>query len=195
MNTYRQTFWNDTPTSTTHLRDVIWAHRNQQNTGAFSLVFQHVAEQSKTRIVCRPGKASVARHERKGEVFERDHIICINNPPADVVQVVRPLVDNALVHAGNPAIGLPLTTTSPHLAGSVSLQSAQPGKALPQPARVCDPFPCRKRSQALQADIDANLRPTRRSRRNCIRQLNCQRHIPAPVAPSNLCMFDASVFG
>ena len=157
MNTYRQIFWNNPPACAAYLGGVGRVHGDHLNTGAFSLVFQHLPEQSKACVMRGQGKVSVSVHETEAEVLNPNQVVLGHKPGADLMQKIRPLMGDPFMQAGNPPIGFSLATATFGLAGSVSLPAPQFGKVLPQPAGVLNQFARREGRQALQTHIDAHL--------------------------------------
>ena len=157
MNTNRQVFWNNPPTTTAYLGGVGRVHGDHLNTGAFSLVFKHLPEQSKSCIMRGQGQVSVSVHETQGEVFNRDQVVLGHKPGADLMQIIRPLMGDPFMQTGDLVIGFSLAAAAIDLPGGMSLEAPQFGQAFPQPAGVLDQFPSREGRQALQTHIDTNL--------------------------------------
>ncbi len=184
MNTNRQTFWNHPTAPAAHLGGVGRVHGDDLNTSTFSLVFKHLPEQSKPSIMRGQGKVVVSVHEAEGKVFNRNQVIFGNEPVTDLVKIIRSLIRNPLMQAGNLTVGFPLTLAALDLPRSVALQAAQPGKAFPQPAGVIDQLPSGESGKAFQAKVDANLLSSRR----CAfvagtGTSSIEANIPAPVDP------------
>jgi hypothetical protein len=99
----------------------------------------------------------VSVHESEFDVFNRNQIIFGNEPGADLVQIIRALIGDPLMQAGDLSAGFPQPAAPPGLPGSVALQSAQNRKVLSQPAGVLDQLARRESGKAFQANVDAYL--------------------------------------
>ena len=88
MHANRQPFCYDTPAPAARLGGIGRVHGDDLNTGAFSLVFKHLAEKSKPCVMRGQGQVSVPVHEAEGKVLNRNQVVLHNQPSADLVQGV-----------------------------------------------------------------------------------------------------------
>ena len=178
MNTNGQTFRNQPPTPTTCLGSVGRVYGDDLDTSFFRFVFKHPPQQSKPSVVRGEGKMFVSVHESEFDVFNRNQIIFGDEPGADLVQIIRPLIGDPLMQAGDLSVGFPQPAAPPGLPGSVPLQSAQNRKVLSQPAGVLDQLARREGGKAFQANVDACLLSSRSLPFYRIGQFKHQANIP-----------------
>lgn len=157
MRTNRQTFRNNAPASATCLGRIGRVHGDDWNTSAFSLVFQHLPEQSEASIMRRKGQVSVSVHKAEGKVFDSNQVILSYKPVADLVQIIRSLIRDLLVQASNLPVGFTLAVASLDLPGSMTGKATEFRKVLSQPAGVFNQLPTRKGGEAFQTDIHTYL--------------------------------------
>ena len=65
----------------------------------------------------------ISVHKDQGEIFDRDQVILEDDPIAELVKKIPPLIPDPLVQPGYPAVGALLALASLDLPGSVALQS------------------------------------------------------------------------
>jgi len=157
MNTNRQALGDNPPAPAARLGGVGRVHGDDLDTSFFRFVFKHLPQQSKASVVRGEGKMSVSVHESEFDVFNRDQVIFGDEPGADLVQIIRPLIGNPLMQAGNLSVGFLQPVAPPGLPGSVALNAAQSRKVLSQPAGVLDQLARRESGKAFQAKVDAYL--------------------------------------
>lgn len=179
MNTNGQTFRNQPPTPAAHLGSVGRVYGDDLDTSFFRFVFKHLPQQSKPSVVRGEGKMFVSVHESEFDVFNRNQIIFGDEPGADLVQIIRPLIGDPLMQAGNLSVGFPQPAAPPGLPRSVAQESAQNRKVLSQPAGVLDQLARREGGKAFQANVDACLLSSRSLPFYRIGQFKHQANIPA----------------
>jgi hypothetical protein len=190
MYANRQILWHQASAAAARLRGVGWVHGYYRNTSTLSLVFQHAPEQSKSRIIRRPGQVPVLVHECQRKVLDRHQVVFSDDARAHLVEVIRPLIGDLFMQEHNLVVSFPLAVTAPNLPGNMALQAAQFGKALLQPARIVEQLPGRKSSQGLQANINAHLSSCWDVPRYRLRKFQHQAGIPAVIHPLDDSMFD-----
>jgi hypothetical protein len=195
MNTNGQTFRNKSPTPAACLGSVGWVNGDDLDTSFFRFVFKHLPQQSKPGVVRGEGKMFVSVHESEFDVLNRDQIIFGNEPGADLVQIIRPLIGDPLMQAGDLSIGFPQPAAPPGLPGSVAQESAQSREVLSQPAGVLDQLTRREGGKAFQANVDACLLASRNLPFYRIREFEHQANIPTISESLNNGMLDSRTSG
>lgn len=195
MNTNRQVLWNNDPAPAARLGGVERIHSDDLNTGALSLVFKHLTEESKPSVVRGQGKMSIAVHKPEGKILDRNQVILSNQPATDFVQIIRSLIGNFFVQTGNLAIGSPLPSAALDLPGCVALQAAQTGQILSQPTRVLDQLTSRQCGETLQPYVDSNLLTGLDYSRHWIVQIDHQTGVPALPRPLDDSMLEMCSVG
>jgi hypothetical protein len=195
MNTNGQTFRNQPPTPAARLGSVGRVYSDDLDTSFFRFVFKHLPQQSKPGVVRGEGKMFVSVHESEFDVFNRDQIIFGDEPGADLVQIIRPLIGDPLMQAGDLSVGFLQPAAPPVLPGSVAQESAQNRKVLSQPAGVLDQLARREGGKAFQANVDACLLSSRSLPFYRIRQFKHQANIPPFTNPLDNGVLDFSASG
>jgi hypothetical protein len=195
MNTNGQTFRNQPPTPAARLGSVGRVYSDDLDTSFFRFVFKHLPQQSKPGVVRGEGKMFVSVHESEFDVFNRDQIIFGDEPGADLVQIIRSLIGDPLMQAGDLSVGFPQPAAPPGLPGSVALQSAKNREVLSQPAGVLDQLARREGGKAFQANVDACLLSSRSLPFYRIRQFKHQANIPPFTNPLDNGVLDFSASG
>ncbi len=179
MNTNRQTFWNNAPAPAACLGGVGRVNGDYLNTGTFSLVFKHLPQPSKPRVMRGQGQVSVTVHKAEGKVLNGNQVILGHNPMADLMQIIRSLISNLFVQASHLPIRFPLAATAFDLSSSVALKAAQFGKSPPQPTGIFKQLARRKGGKAFQAHIHPYLLPCKVLPFGWDRQFKHQTDVPA----------------
>jgi hypothetical protein len=148
------------------------------DTSFFRFVFKHLPQQSKPGVVRGEGKMFVSVHESEFDVLNRDQIIFGDEPGADLVQIIRPLIGDPLMQAGDLSVGFHQPAAPPGLPGSVAQESAQSREVLSQPAGVLDQLARREGGKGFQANVDACLLSNRNLPFYRIGQFKHQTNIP-----------------
>jgi hypothetical protein len=181
MNTNGQLFWNKHSASTACLGGVGRVHGNYLNTSLFRFVFKHLPEPPKTSVVRGQGKAFITIHKGERKILDCNQISIANKASTYLVKVIRALVCNSLVQAGDLLISLLLMAASCDLPGSVTRKTPQLRKVSSQPAWVVDQFACRERGEMFQANVNADLLAGQRALCYGFRQVEHQADIPAVI--------------
>lgn len=181
MNTSRQIFRNQMPTSTTRLRGITRVHGNHQSTSFFRFVLQQLPKLAQPCIVRRQGKMFIAVHESQGQIFNANQVKPRDQRTGDLMQVIASLIGNVLMLFIHLAIGFLLTQAALHLTRGMTLYLPQMVQTVSQPMRVLDQLSGGKRQQTLQSDIDPNRLSCGNTSCDSLRDFQHQAGIPAII--------------
>lgn len=190
MNANRQTFWNQIPTPAARLGGIGRIHSNHRNTSALSLVFKHLPELPKPRIVGRQRQMIISVHKGESEVFNRDQVMFGYQAVADLMQIIRSLISYLLVQAGYLLVGFTLSVASLDLPGSMTGKTTKFCLARSQPVGVFNQPSGRKGGETFQTNIHTHLLSRLDKSLFRLGQLQHQADIPAFADTPDYRMFD-----
>lgn len=120
------------------------------------LILDHIGERTERSIADRFGKFVIAHHAAHVQVFGHDHIEAPNNVGSNFVQVVLACVSDLVLNLGNDDLLSAPTVTSLFPARQDPLRLRQFFSVLVGVLRVGDSFASGKRSQAVNAQVNAD---------------------------------------
>lgn len=195
MNSNRQIFLDNHPTSTAYLRGVGRVHGDQLATSFFHFVCQQLPEFPQPCVMRREGEMSVPGHELEVEVFNRDQRVRTRQFPGQFVPVVVTLVSHLLMQSGDLPDRLVPTLAALPASGYPALGDPQLSKRLTQPAQVAVKLTIAGGKQGFQPHVDADCIPNRNGSILCFGDVQHQAGVPFVVDPLDDYMLDRRAFG
>ncbi len=129
-------------------------HLDQRAAVPDGFVGEHPHQFSPCGIADGPRMPLGLHHAFDGEVFDDDHLVFVDQPPGELVQVILPRIAHGGTGAGHLNAGLGAVLRSFRLAGKSPLQSSKSLLTCRQMAGILDLLPGGERSQRRQAEVD-----------------------------------------
>ena len=158
MHSDAQLFRDDLSTSTARLRGVSGINGHHLTTGTFSLVVEQLSKHPQPCVVCRQSEVPIARHKRKGKVFNGNPSVGICQLAGHLVPEISPLILDPFVDPRHLKHSLSSAVTSLRASSHAPLGHAQFFQPLTQPAGIVIEGAIREGEQTLQPHINANGR-------------------------------------